>query len=208
MSENLAQIDHILDSLFAYGPFWVYCVIFLACFIENLFPPFPGDSFIVAGGGLAAASRLDPFLTFVLVIIGGMSSVMILYFLGRNYGREFFLRKNYRYFSSEDILKVEGKLLKWGTVILIFSRFIVGLRAALAIVAGIGRYRALKMFIYSTVSYLLFTGLVMYVSYKLVENFDKIEYMFRTYNRIVWPVVIAVLLFYVVRKVMAVKRKA
>ena len=41
MSETLAQIDRYFDLLFAYGPFWVYLVIFLACFIENLFPDNP-----------------------------------------------------------------------------------------------------------------------------------------------------------------------
>ena len=32
MSETLFKINEWLDYLFAYGPFWVYLAIFLACF--------------------------------------------------------------------------------------------------------------------------------------------------------------------------------
>lgn len=207
MGENVSQIDQFLDYLFAYGPFWVYLVIFVACFVENLFPPFPGDSFIAAAGGLIAVSRLDFLVTFLIVIAGGISSVMLLYFFGKNYGRDYFMRKDFKYFSADDILKMEQKFSKWGVLILIFSRFVVGLRAVLAIVAGIGRYRALKMLIFSVVSYILFTSLVMYIAIKLVENFERIEYLFKTYSAIVWPLMVLLLVLYFARKFVTVRKQ-
>ncbi len=207
MGENVSQIDQFLDYLFAYGPFWVYLVIFVACFVENLFPPFPGDSFIAAAGGLIAVSRLDFLVTFLIVIAGGISSVMLLYFFGKNYGRDYFMRKDFKYFSADDILKMEQKFSKWGVLILIFSRFVVGLRAVLAIVAGIGRYRALKMLIFSVVSYILFTSLVMYIAFKLVENFERIEYLFKTYSAIVWPLMVLLLVLYFARKFVTVRKQ-
>ena len=207
MGENVSQIDQFLDYLFAYGPFWVYLVIFVACFVENLFPPFPGDSFIAAAGGLIAVSRLDFLVTFLIVIAGGISSVMLLYFFGKNYGRDYFMRKDFKYFSADDILKMEQKFSKWGVLILIVSRFVVGLRAVLAIVAGIGRYRALKMLIFSVVSYILFTSLVMYIAIKLVENFERIEYLFKTYSAIVWPLMVLLLVLYFARKFVTVRKQ-
>ena len=100
MSENPIQISEYLDYLFAYGAFWVYLIIFAACFIENIFPPFPGDSFIVAAGGLVALGRLDLVGTFLTIVTGGVASVMVLYALGKRYGREYFIRRNFKYFSS------------------------------------------------------------------------------------------------------------
>ena len=106
MSESFALINGYLDYVFTYGTFWVYLAIFVACFVENIFPPFPGDSFIVAAGGLVAVSRLDPAPAMLAVVGGGMCSVMLLYSFGRLYGREYFIRRNFRYLSAADILKV------------------------------------------------------------------------------------------------------
>jgi len=207
MSESLTQVNEYLDYLFVYGTFWVYLLLFAACFIENLFPPFPGDSFILAAGGLAALSRLNPIVAFVLIITGGMLSVMLLYYLGRRYGHNFFVRKNYRYFSADDIAKVEIKLKKYGAIILISSRFVVGFRSALAVGAGIGRYQAVKMFVYSLISYLVFSSLLMYIAYQLVENVETIDYYFRAYNRIIWPVLLALLIWYIVNRYLSYKKK-
>jgi membrane protein DedA with SNARE-associated domain len=208
MDDSLARINGYLDYVFAYGPFWVYLVILLACFVENLFPPFPGDSFIVVGGALAAAGRLNAPLTFLTVIIGGMSSVGILYVVGRRYGRDFFMRKDYKYFSADDILKVETKFARWGALVLITSRFAVGLRAVLAIVAGIGRYPAPKMLVFSTVSYILFTGLIMYLAGRLMANLDRVGYYFRTYDAIVWPILVLLVVLYIGRKYFILRKQS
>lgn len=208
MGENPQQITQFLDSIFSHGTLWVYLLILAACFIENVLPPFPGDSFIVAAGGLVAAARLDFYVTFALIVGGGLSSVMLMYYLGRRYGRGYFLKKDFKYFSASDIIKVEGHLRNWGPVIIIFSRFVVGFRSVIALGAGVGRYHALKMFFYSLLSYLIFVGLLMYVAIAAVENFDRIEYYFRTYNRVVWPALIALAVAYVVHRFRRLRKKA
>ncbi len=207
MSENPIQISEYLDYLFAYGTFWVYLIIFAACFIENIFPPFPGDSFIVAAGGLVALGRLDLVVTFFTVVAGGVASVMVLYMLGKRYGREYFIRKDFKYFSAEDIVRMERQFARYGTLIIIFSRFVVGLRAALAIVAGIGRYQAARMLVFTVISYFLFAGLLIYIAIKLVENLDTVTYYFKTYNTIVWPVVIALVGWLVIYKIVTTRKR-
>ncbi len=205
MSDLLVQINQYLDYLFVYGPGWVYLVIMAACFIENVAPPFPGDSFIVAAGGLVAVSRLDPYLSVLAVVGGGMASVMLIYTLGRRFGRDYFIKKNFRFFSVADIEAVEARFARQGGLLLVASRFVVGFRVALAVAAGIGGYSAVRMFAYTLVSYLLFAGLLMYLGFKLVENLDRIEYYFRTYNYIGWPIVVALVATYVFRRFRAIK---
>jgi membrane protein DedA with SNARE-associated domain len=207
MSDSPQQIDQLLDYVFTYGPFWVYLVLFAACFVENLFPPFPGDTFIVAGGGLVAVHRLDMCATFAVIACGGLSSVMLLYWLGRRRGREYFIQKDFKYFTVADVRQIEYQFHRWGALILIASRFVVGMRAVLAIVAGIGCYPPGRMLAFSTVSYFLFAGLLMYLGAKVVENLNLIEYYFRTYNWIAWPIVIAIVLIVIGRKLRAVRRK-
>ncbi len=206
MGEDPAKINHLLDLIFTYGPVWVYAAVFLACFLENLFPPFPGDSFIVAAGGLVAVDRLNLFLTFNLIVAGGMTSVMIIYALGRRYGRDFFLERDYRLFSVADIHRAERAFGKYGAPILILSRFMVGFRSALTLVAGVSDYNAGKMLIYSLLSYVLFTGLVMYAAAKLVQNLDAIVYYFETYNKIVWPILLLLVLLLILYKVKTLRK--
>ena len=206
MGEDPTRINELLDLIFSYGPFWAYLVLFAACFIENIFPPFPGDSFIVAAGALVGVARLELVPSMILVIVGGMTSVMLLYTFGRRYGRDFFMRKNYRYFSADDIVRVEGHFARWGFLILLFSRFVVGFRAGLALVAGMSRYNSLKMLVFSTISYIMFSGLLLYAAMKLVENLDVFKEYFRAYNMIVWPVLIILLALYIIRKFRSLKK--
>lgn len=207
MTESLDQIQAYVDYLFMYGPVWVYVAIFVACFIENIFPPFPGDSFIVIGGALVALDRLDLTWLMVLTNLGGMGSVMLLYYLGRRHGREFFIRRNYRYFSADDVYRMSERLDRHGAWILIFSRFVVGLRTALAVSAGIGHYPAIRTLIFSLISYVMFTSLVVYIAVSLVNNIALIERYIRTYNWIVWPTLTLLVIFYIFRRYRRLKAK-
>ncbi|MEW6049496.1 MAG: DedA family protein [Candidatus Zixiibacteriota bacterium] len=200
MTDASPDLQRYLDYLFSHGPVWAYSALFLACFIENLFPPFPGDSFVVAGGGLVALDRLNYLPALFSIVAGGMCSVMLLYLFGLRYGRDYFLRKNYRYFGVRDITQMEARLVRWGALILIGSRFVVGLRTVLTLAAGIGRYPIGKMILFSLLSYLLFTALLMYLADALVTNFNVIEQYFRTYNRIIWPIMIVVVVIWFWRK--------
>lgn len=208
MSDSLSHFHQFVDVAFSHGPFWVYLVIFVACFIENIFPPFPGDSFIVAGGGLVAVGRLHIVPTGLAIVLGGMCSAMLLYFLGRNYGREYFLRKNFKYFSTADVLAMEQRLQRWGILILLTSRFFVGVRSGIAVAAGIGRYPVVRMALWTGISYVLFVSLWLFAGYKIVNNFELIEYYWQTYNLIIWPIIVMVVLLWLVRRYQKAKRKS
>ena len=207
MIEQPAYIIEFLDSIFSFGTFWVYLVLFVACFIENLFPPFPGDSFIIAAGGLVALQRLDLTLTAATIMVGGVSSVMLLYYFGAGYGRRYFQEKDYKYFSVKDIELMEVRLLKYGALVLVISRFLVGIRSAVAVAAGVGRYPALNMFFYSTISYFLFTFVLMYLAIQTVENFDIIMQIMEKYNLIVWPIMLIAVSSYILTKYVKFKRE-
>lgn len=200
MGENPAQITEFLDGIFRYGALWVYMVLFAACFIENVFPPFPGDSFIAAAGGLVALGRLDFVISMITILVGGISSVMVLYYFGINSGRKYFEKKNFKYFSVKDIAVMEKKLQKWGAYILVFSRFLVGIRSAVAVAAGIGRYPALLMLFYSTVSYFMFTVLILFLAIGAVNHLDAIKDYFIQYNLIFLPIIFIAVAAYFFRK--------
>lgn len=207
MSETALQINEYLDYLFVYGPVFVYAALFIACFIENIFPPFPGDTFILVAGGLVAVGRLELWLSFLLILAGGLGSTMCLYFIGSRFGRDFFLKRNYRYLPTSDIFKAEDYLHRRGALVLIGSRFVVGFRVAIALVAGIGNYGYIKTLCYSAVSYCLFGGILMFLGFGLIENLDRIETYFRTYNTVVLLLVASIIIAYVVHRFMRIRKE-
>jgi membrane protein DedA with SNARE-associated domain len=98
-----------------------------------------------------------------------------------------------------------------GALLLAFSRFIIGARAALAIVGGMSRYDPRKFFLFSSLSFWIFNGLLLFSSYLFVVNFDTIAAWFRTYERIAWPVIIVAVVILAamkIRKVLKNGRKA
>ncbi len=206
MGDALNLVNEYLDYLFTFGTVWVYLVILAACLVENIFPPFPGDTFILAAGGLVALDRLDLFLSMAAVAGGGLLSVMALFYLGRARGRDYFCRKNFKYFSTTDIGRVERLLGRWGALILTFSRFVVGFRSALALGAGIARYNPTKMLMYSTFSYVIFAGPIFYLADRLVANIDRIDWYLRTYSAAAWSIVIGVLIVYCIHRFMVLKK--
>lgn len=208
MIEYLTKINEWLDLIFQYGPFWVYLILFLACFIENVFPPFPGDTFIVAAGALVALDRLDFIPALLSMIVGGFLSVYLIYWFGKNKGRDFFYKKNYSVFNREDMEKSEFYLNKYGSLIVLFSRFVVGFRSSLTLFIGISRFNTVKMIIFSLISYFLFAGLLMYAGIKTVENLDRLEYYFKTYNIIVYPLLIIALVLIILYKVRQRRKKS
>lgn len=206
MFESLDQVNGYLDALFAYGPVWIYLAILVACFIENVIPPFPGDSFILAGGVLVGLGRLELGWVLAMANLGGMSSVLVLYFLGRRFGHAYFMSRNFRYFSADDVVRMERRLDQHGPWIMMASRFLFGIRSVLAIAAGIGRYSVVRTAGYSLISYLAFSGLLVYVAMKLVEHFGVIRGYFAAYSTVIWALVILIVGIWMVRRFLILRR--
>lgn len=206
MPDNIEQINQWLDTLFAYGPFWVYLAIFFACFIENIFPPFPGDTFIVAAGLLVGLDRLNFYVSLVIVSLGGMLSVYLIYLFGKWKGRAYFEKKNFKLYSREDIQNGERNFKKYGALILIFSRFVVGFRSALALAAGISRYNQAGMIIFSSISYVIFGGLLIYLASTTVENYDVVMNYVITYQRVLIPLLLIIVILYILRKIIRLRK--
>ncbi|SYZ73568.1 putative SNARE associated protein [Candidatus Zixiibacteriota bacterium] len=206
MDHSLHLISEFLDRIFVLGPFWIYLTLFLAAFIENIFPPFPGDFFTLGGGALAASGRLNIGLVFLCIYLGGLVSFALVYQFGFSYGREFFIKKNYRWFSHRDILRLEQWFQKRGGWLLIFNRFIVGARTAVALITGISRYNRVKMILLISISFWIFNGLLLFGSYIFVVKFELIAEYFHLYEKIVWPIIVLLAIILAIYKIYRVKQ--
>ncbi|MCX6825700.1 MAG: hypothetical protein NTV06_00325 [candidate division Zixibacteria bacterium] len=206
MEHSLQLVNDLLDKLFIYGPFLIYLALFAALFIENIFPPFPGDFFTLAGGALAAAGRLNIVIVFFAVYLGGIASAMLVYYFGFTYGRGFFIKRNYRIFSINDILRLESWFQKRGAVLLMANRFIIGARSVMLLAAGISHYGLGKTYCYTSISFLLFNAILLFGSYIFVVNFETIAVYFHLYEKIVWSIIISLLAIFIIYKLLRIKK--
>ena len=201
-----ARLLDLSDSAIKYGPFWVYAIIVAASFIENLFPPFPGDLVTVLGAALAYGGRLSYTGVFLSAYLGGIISVMIVYYLGRRFGHNYFVKRDFRFFPRAKIFQFEEWLQRWGAWIIMASRFILGFRTVVTLCAGIGRWPAAQMLFYSTISFFLFNGVLIAVTHALVGNIATIQRYIDGYETVFWIALGLFVVLFVVMKIRSRKK--
>lgn len=169
----------------AQGGMWVYLIVFSACVLENVFPPYPGDTLLFAGAVLATAGVVSTPLVLVLGISGNVLGAMLVYAFGYTRGRKFFLSHHGRFIDPAHLRKIESWFGRYGTRLILISRFLTGIRSGVALAAGLGEVPLGKMLIYTTVSTLLWNGMIVGSAWALGTNWEAIYEFARLYNRLV-----------------------
>ncbi len=188
------KVENILNLALIHGAFWFYIFIFLSNLFENFFPPYPGDTVTFIGGYLAGTNHLTFPLVFLSACLGCLSGAMILYLLGKNKGRKIFLKNGKGIFDRAHLEKVERWFRKYGEKVLILSRFLTGVRSAVALTAGLGNVNLKKMTVYTSISILLWNGIILFSAFKIQKNWREILGMIQVYNKVVLTIVILIVI--------------
>jgi membrane protein DedA with SNARE-associated domain len=120
----------------------VYLILTISAYIENIFPPIPGDTITAFGAFLVGAGRLNLWGVFGTTTIGSLLGFITLFRVGRYLGRRFFLEKDYRFLRAADIIRAETWFQRFGYFLVALNRFFPGIRSAIAVVGGISRLRS------------------------------------------------------------------
>lgn len=187
------------------NPVYIYLVLFGMAFLENIFPPLPGDTFTIVGGYLAAAGKISLSLTLTAVTIGTMLSVMTVYCLGYRHGREYFSRRRFRFFNAGDIRRVQRWFGRFGFWTVLFSRFVVGGRVAIAIGAGMSKYPTVRMTLFSLASTVLFHGSLIALAFLMHAYISELVIGFNIYSKIILVILVALVIIWVVFLVRRIK---
>ncbi|HEY6751264.1 MAG TPA: DedA family protein [Rubrobacteraceae bacterium] len=128
--------DQILSLIGQYG----YLVVFFGVMLESVGIPLPGETILIAAGLLVHQGSLDPGETIVFGILGTTIGNQLGYWAGRQGGHPFVLQwGHYVGITPERLLRMEGFFARHGGKAVFLARFIPGLRAFGALVAGISR---------------------------------------------------------------------
>jgi len=193
------KAEHILNLALTYGAVWFYLFIFLSNFFENVFPPYPGDTVTFVGGYLAGTGRLTFPLVFLCAGLGCLAGAMLLYFLGKGKGRKAFLKNGRWILDREHLQKVEKWFKKYGEKVLVVSRFLTGVRSVVALAAGVGNVSVRKMTVYTSISIVLWNGVILLSALKVQRNWREIMQMIQIYNKVVLGVVVLAAIAWLVK---------
>jgi len=184
-------MTEILEQIHRMDPLWIYLIILVITFGENLFPPFPGDILLIFGGYLSGVGQVHWLILLLFAYAGSIVGFMALYVIGRAVDRHIIQSHKLRWLPYASIDKVERWFLRHGAVIILINRFLLGVRSAIAIFSGMARVDGVVAFTYASVSVVTWNALMVFSGKWLGGNWQEVQLLLHHYRRALTILVIA-----------------
>ncbi len=201
----MSYLDRFLAFLDTLPDLLIYILLGLSAFVENVFPPAPGDTITAFGAFLVGTNRLQFLSMFISTTTGSLAGFMFLFWIGSLLGRRFFVEGDFWYFKTEDIIRAETWFRKYGYFLILINRFLPGIRSVISIVGGISGLRVFKVFLMAFISSSVWNLIWIGMGYSLGSNWEtaktRIVEIMVTYNFAVLVLLGVGVLFFVARKV-------
>jgi membrane protein DedA with SNARE-associated domain len=182
----MSYLDYFLNSLNSLPDFLIYFFLGLSAFVENVFPPIPGDTITAFGAFLVGTQRLHFMGVYSSTTLGSLAGFMFLFWVGGLLGRRFFIARDYWFFKAEDIIRAEVWYRKHGYFLVLLNRFFPGIRSVISIAGGISKLRAFKVAWLALISSCVWNLIWMAFGYMLGNNWEtarnKMSYFLARYN--------------------------
>ncbi|MBW1734059.1 MAG: DedA family protein [Deltaproteobacteria bacterium] len=133
----MSYLDGFLNLINSLPDTLLYLLLGLSAFVENVFPPIPGDTITAFGAFLVATRRLSFFGVYLTTTLGSLIGFMFLFWVGHLLGRRFFIEKDYRFFKARDIMRAEEWFRKYGYFLIFLNRFFPGIRSVISIAGAL-----------------------------------------------------------------------
>ncbi|HEU4401808.1 MAG TPA: DedA family protein [Candidatus Polarisedimenticolia bacterium] len=154
-------------------------LVVLMAWLEYIFPPVPGDSTMLFACFLAGTGMLPLGAVVAACLLGSVAGAGSAWAIGRRLGRSyFFLRSDW---ARHELGRLEAAYRRYGPRLLAVNRFLPGLRGFFLYGAGIGRLDGREVMIYSTLSNVLWVGLIVWGGTSLGASWQEVRLVFQRY---------------------------
>ena len=179
------SFDLIAPLLATYG----YPILFIAICLECAALPIPGELLLLALGGLAAQGQLDPSLGVLIAALAAVLGDSISYGAGRRWGPDLI-----------DRIRI-AKRWTPGALTIVFGRFVVGARVAVAPLAGAHRVGFGRFVFFDALGAMLWAALFVVAGYVGAVNIHVVQRHWPVVTGVAALVVVAVaVIMYLVRE--------
>lgn len=172
-------------------PAWVlYLVIGVGTAAENVFPPVPSDTFVLAGGVLSEVGVLDFGIVFALAWTGNVVLDLAVYALGRRHGEAIFRsRWGRRILQPQQMEEIRGFYRDHGSLTLLVSQFLPGFRVVIPAFAGVSRLAVGRTAASLAVASAVWYGLLLAVAAVLARNLPRLVRWVSRGHTVLWILV-------------------
>jgi membrane protein DedA with SNARE-associated domain len=152
-------IESLVQLMAAHG----YLILFVAIALECAALPIPGELLLLSFGALAVQGHLDPVLGIVVAAMAVVVGDTISYSAGRFGGQRLLGRIRL------------ARRFKPGDATIVFGRFVVGARVAVAPLAGAQRRHFGRFLVFDAVGAMLWAGLFVILGYAAGANVETLQ---------------------------------
>jgi membrane protein DedA with SNARE-associated domain len=190
-SLDAADLVRRLDAVLAKAGPAAPLVLFLASFLEYVFPPVPGDAVAVLGGWYATHGGLSWAVLFSALSLGALAGTAFDWRLGRWLGARLDHRAAVGRLDRDRLERFERAYRRWGGLLLVANRFLPGIRAFFFLAAGATGIPLWKVLLYGGISAALWNVLLLGAGAMLAKNETELLSLFARYDTVAWIVLVA-----------------
>ena len=180
-----------------------YFALAALMFLENVFPPLPSEFIMPFAGFAASEGKMNIILAIIAGTLGSVVGSLPLYYLGQVVGQkrlEEWADKYGRWLtiSKKDLQKSRKWFQSHGTKAVILGRLIPGVRALIAIPAGVNKMPLTQFALYTALGSGLWASVLAFLGLWLGAKFENVE---RVLNPLSWLIVGAIVVAWAYRLV-------
>lgn len=189
-------LSDTLDYVAILSPIWIYAVVLLVSWLENVVPPVPGDLLVVFAGYLAGLGRVEPLIVLLVATVGGTVGFMTMFAAGRKLGNAILAPDRFRWLPKKRIARARKHVSRWGYTLVAANRFLSGLRSVISLSVGMSDKKAWPTAFWSLASSLLWCTLLVYGGVYLGANWEQVTTWLQAWG---WAMTGALVLVVVLR---------
>ncbi|MBM9589285.1 VTT domain-containing protein [Leptospira sp. 201903075] len=198
---DFLQFDAFLTRILELPPLVLWAFFCFSNFLENVFPPWPGDTVTVFSGFLSSSpgSPLSFLSVVMATYLGNLLGALVMYFFGEKF-LIFLKRSRFPFLSALYEEENLHKTLEWfrrhEIVVVLLSRFSAGIRFFVSIVAGMSKMNVIKFVVLYTIAISLWCGLLLLGGSVMGTHWNQIVVMLSYYNRAIGFLLLCLFLYF------------
>ncbi|MCY3595793.1 MAG: DedA family protein [Bacteroidetes bacterium] len=186
---------------------WGYTLVFFIAWLENVFPPIPGDVLVVFAGYLAAIGPMAIFPVIAFSTLGGILGFMCMYYIGRYGGPRLLESRALRWLPSESVSRVQNWLQTWGYTVVAANRFLSGARTVIAFTVGMNRMPALPVGLLASLSAAVWVTLIAVLGYVVGDEWERVVDYLARYGRVISVLIFLFLVWQLYKAIRRIRQK-
>ena len=207
----VTPLPGFLNSLTGPLDHYGYWAIALLLLLENIGAPVvPGEFAMISGAIFAGTGRagLNIVVVAVVAFVASVVGAEIGYLVGRFAGRELIVHYGkYIMIKPHHLDRAEAIVDRYGGIVVVIARFIVGLREAIGIIAGITQMRWLTFTVYNVIGAAIWVATWVTIGDVAGDHIDTVYADINRYSLYVFSALVVAVAAYIAWRVIRRRRR-